>query len=168
MPKTNWIDIVVIIFLIRGGYIGLVKGFSVEIFKILGAIASVVFSLIYYKEVGQWLTSHSFLSLQVADVLALGVLFCLSLIVLRVVRVLIFRVLHLELFYGLEKWGGIILGLGRSVVFASLFLFALTLIPVDYFKTAVEERSFSGPYLKEVAPKVLDFIVRFRPKEPIE
>jgi len=34
LPQTNWVDIIVVIFLIRGGYIGLSKGFSVELFKI--------------------------------------------------------------------------------------------------------------------------------------
>lgn len=75
-----------------------------------------------------------------------------------------FRILHLELFFGLEKWGGLVLGLGRSIVLLSLFLFVLTLFPFEYIKESVEVKSLSGPYLKEAAPKVFEFIVRFKPK----
>ena len=165
IPETNWVDIIVVIFLIRGGYIGLTRGFSVELFKILGAIGTCVLTLLYYKQLGTWLVSHSFLSLQIADFLSFLILLFALLIIFRALRVLIFKVLHLELFYGLEKWGGLVLGLGRSIVFASLFLFVLALLPVEYIKESVEAKSFSGPYLKEVAPKVLGFIVRFKPKE---
>ena len=164
LPETNWVDIIVVIFLIRGGYIGLNQGFSVELFKVLAAVGVSVISLLYYNKLGQWLSSHSFLSPQVAEFLSFLVLFFALLLIFRAVRVLLFRILHLELFYGLEKWGGFSLGLVRSVVFASLFLFALTLLPVTYFKTSVEEKSFSGPHLKNVAPKILDFIVMFKPK----
>ena len=75
-----------------------------------------------------------------------------------------FRILHLGLFGALEKWGGFTLGLTRSLIFVSLFLFVLTLLPVEYFKKSVEERSFSGAYLKEIAPGVLDFVIQFKPK----
>lgn len=164
LPETNWVDLIVVIFLIRGGYIGLNQGFSVELFKTLGALAATVLSLLYYGKIGEWLASHSFLSLQAANSTSFLALVFSLLIVFKIVRILLFKILHLELFGGLEKWGGFALGLARSVVFVSLFLFVLTLLPVKYFKESVEEKSFSGAYLKEVAPKVLDFVVQFKPK----
>ena len=165
LPETNWVDIIVVIFLIRGGYIGYNLGFSVELFKLLGAVVATVLSLIYYADIGNWLTSHSFLSLQVANFISFLALFFSLLLVFKLVRTLLFRILHLELFGGLESWGGFTLGLARSVIFASLFLFALTLLPMQYIKESVEEKSFSGPYLKEIAPRVLSFVLKFRPKE---
>ena len=164
LPETNWVDIIVIIFLIRGGYIGLTQGLSVELFKTLGAVGACVVTLLYYNRLGQYLSSHSFLSLQIAGFLAFLVLIFSLLFIFRTIRVLVCKVLNLQLFYGLEKWGGLGLGLARSIIFASLFLFVLALIPVQYIKESVEVKSLSGPYLKQVAPKVLDFIVMFRPK----
>ncbi len=165
IPETNWVDIIVIIFLIRGGYIGLIQGFSVELFKTLGAIGATVLSLLYYNKLGLWLSSHSFLSLQIADFLSFLALVFALLFIFRALRILIFKISHLQLIFALEKWGGFTLGLARSIVFASLFLFLLVLLPIQYIKESVEVTSLSGPYLKEVAPKVLDFIVRFKPKE---
>lgn len=165
IPETNWVDIIVVIFLIRGGYIGLGQGFSVELFKTLGAITATVASLLYYERVGEWLSSHSFLSLQIAEIISFLALFFSLLIVFKLVRTFLFKVLHFQLIgSNLERWGGFSLGLLRSVVFASLFCVMLTLIPVEYFKKSVEQRSFSGPYLKQVVPKVLEFIVMFKPK----
>ncbi|MCQ9208099.1 MAG: CvpA family protein [Omnitrophica bacterium] len=164
LPVGNWVDVIVIIFLIRGGYIGLQRGFSIELFKVLGAVATCVLSLLYYGHLGKWLATSSFLSLQVANFLSFLILFFLLLLVFRTVRVLLFKVLHLELLGEIEKWGGLILGLGRSLVFASLFLFALTLLPFEYIKESVEQESFSGAELKEMGPRMLEFIVRFKPE----
>lgn len=164
LPEINWVDIIVVTFLIRGCYIGLNQGFSVELFKTLGAIAATVLAFLYYANLGEWLKLHSFLSIQVASIISFSVLVFSLLIAFKAVRILLFSILHIELFGSLERWGGFTLGLVRGLVFASLFLFALTLLPGTYFKQSVEERSFSGPYLKEIAPKVVDFIVMFKPK----
>ncbi|MBN3038996.1 MAG: CvpA family protein [Candidatus Omnitrophica bacterium] len=164
LPHTNWVDIIVLVFLIRGGYIGLERGFSIELFKTIAAVAACVISTIFYNNLGQWLTSHSFLSLQVANFLAFLFLFFLLLFVFKIVRIIIFRVMHLELVYGWEKWGGFTLGLLRSAVFASLFIFTLTLLPIQYLKESVEEKSLTGPSIKRIAPRVTDFILRFKPK----
>lgn len=164
LPESNWVDIIVVIFLIRGGYIGYNLGFSVELFKLLGVVVATVLSLIFYAQIGEWFSSHSFLSIQVANFISFLALFFALILVFKIIRILLFRILHLELFGGLEKWGGFSLGLFRSLIFASLFVFALTLLPVTYLKESVEEKSFSGAFLKELAPKVVDFIVMFRPK----
>jgi membrane protein required for colicin V production len=164
LPETNWVDVLVVIFLIRGGYIGLDRGFSVELFKVLAAITTCVLTLCYYTNLGEWLTSHSFLSLPVANVVSFLGIFCALLITFRAVRLFLFKILRLELFYGLERWGGFILGLSRSIVFASLFLFVLALLPAPYIKESVELNSFSGPYLQKIPSRVLDFVMQFKPK----
>lgn len=165
IPETNWVDIIVAIFLIRGGYIGLTQGFSAELFKTLGTIAATVVSLLYYERAGDWLSSHSFLSLQTGKIVTFLTFFFSLLLVFKLVRTFLFKVLHFQLIgSNLERWGGFSLGLLRSVIFASLFCLVLTMIPVDYIKKSAEEKSFFGPYLKPVAPKVLEFIVMFKPK----
>lgn len=141
------------------------RGLSIEVFKTVAAVAACVVSIIYYSELGEFLSAHSFLSLQVAQFLAFSIIFFSLLFIFKVVRVLLFKVLRLELLPSWEKWGGLTLGLARSAVFASLFLFGLTLLPVNYLKESVQERSFSGPHLIKVAPKVADFIGMFKPKK---
>lgn len=164
LPEINWIDIIVLILLIRGCYIGYYEGFSVEIFKTLGAIVTAAITLLYYRQPAQWLVLHSFLHLPVAKFLSVTILTFSLLIVAKVVRVFAFKVLHLELFGNLERWGGFIFGLVRGIVFASLFIFAIRLLPGEYIKESVEKQSFSGPCLKDVAPKALDFMRQFKPK----
>ena len=164
LPKINWVDVIVVIFLIRGSYIGLRQGFSVELFKIFGAIAAGTVSLLYYSELGRWIASHSFLSAQIADFLSFLILFFVLLLAVKIIRIFLFKILHLQLFYGLEKIGGVALGLGRSVIFVSLFLFGLNLLPVEYIQKSIEEKSLSGPYVKKAAPEILNFIVRFKPE----
>ena len=163
--EANWVDVIVLIFLVRGAYIGLNQGFSVELFKTLGAIATAVLTLLCYGRVGEWLSSHSVLSLQIANFFSFSVLIFVLLFVFTIVRTLLFKVLHLQLFYGLERSGGFILGLIRSTVFVSLFLFVLTLLPFQYLKESVEVKSFFGPGLKEIAPKVVEFIIGFKPEQ---
>jgi len=141
------------------------RGLSIEVFKTVAAVAACVAALNFYESLGQLLASHSFLTPQVAQFLTFSIILFSLLFVFRLVRILLFRILRLELLPGWEKWGGLTLGLGRSIVFASLFIFGLTLLSVDYLKVSVEERSLSGPHLIKVAPKVADFIGMFKPKK---
>lgn len=169
LPETNWVDIIVVIFVIRGAYIGLTRGFSIELFKFLGTIGAAVLSLLYYERLGTWLSAHTNLSPVVANSLSFVVLISLLLFIFTIVRTLSFKVLHVELIAGWESWAGFILGIIRSLILVSLFLHLLLFIPVEYIKESVEKTSFSGPYLERVAPKVLKFVVQFRPKaEPEE
>jgi len=163
LPEINWVDIIVLIFLIRGSYIGFVSGFSVEIFKILGAFLATILALSCYKGIGIWLAAHSFLSLPVANFLSFLCLFCLLLFLVRAFRVVVFKILHLQLIAGFESWGGLIFGIMRSLILASLFLFMLTLLPVDYIRNSVEKNSLTGLHLKQLAPQIMSFVVRFKP-----
>lgn len=164
LPALNWVDVIVIIFLIRGGYIGLSQGLGIELFKSLGAIGVAVLSLLYYDRFGQWLAAHSFLSLPKADLISFLVLFILLLLLFKLLRTLIMKVIQVEVLSGFERWGGCILGLARSLVLASLFLFVLFLIPIPYIQESVSQKSFSGPYLIKVAPIVKDFFLQFKPQ----
>ncbi|MFH1045528.1 MAG: CvpA family protein [Candidatus Omnitrophota bacterium] len=163
LPAINWVDIVVLIFLARGGYIGLERGFSIELFKSAATVGACVVSTIYYNRLGEWFDAHSFLSLQIAQFLAFFTLFFTLLLIFKIVRELLFKVMQLGFALALEKWGGLIFGLTRSLIFASLFLFSLTLLPVDYLKKSVEG-SYCGRQLLKVSPKVSEFVLMFKPK----
>ena len=164
MPNTNWVDIVVVIFLFRGGYIGLYQGFAAEIFKILGAIVACVASLSSYQIPGEWLNANSFLSAHTANIISFIFILFSILFLFRLIRIFLFRVLHIEIFGRLENWAGLILGLGRGLVLASLFIFALSLLPCEYLTQTIEA-SFSGARIKNVAPLIKDFIVKFQPRD---
>lgn len=165
LPAINWVDIVVLAFLIRGGYIGLSRGFSVEFFKIIGAIVSVVLALLYYKIAGEWVADHSFLSLPTANFLSIICIVCALLFIFRLLRIFLFKVLHLEfLSVFLERSGGLILGIARSIIWASLFLFVLTLPPITYLRESVECNSFVGPCVKQVAVRLLDLVHSYIPE----
>ncbi len=152
-------------FLIRGGYIGLSRGFSVELFKIIGAIASVILSLLYYKIAGEWVARNSFLSLPTANFLAISVIIFALLFIFRILRILLFKVLHLELLcVFLERSGGVILGVARSLIWASLLLFVLTLPPITYLRESVEARSLVGPYVKQISAKIVELVVNYNPE----
>lgn len=164
-PEINWVDIIVVAFLIRGGYIGLSRGFSVELFKIIGAIASVILSLLYYKIAGEWVAQHSFLSLPTANFLSISIIIFALLFIFRVLRILLFKVVHLELLcVFLERSGGVILGIARSIVWVSLLLFVLTLPPITYLRESVECNSLLGPYVKQVAVRLVDLVVSYNPE----
>ncbi len=165
LPRINWIDIIVVISLFRGGYIGLVRGFSVELFKLIGMVATAILTVLYYESLSLFLASHSFLPLEAANVVSVVFLFASLLLIFKLVRVLLFRVLHLELFGSLEKWGGCVLGFLRGFVFASLLLFVITLLPIEYAQKSIDEKSFLGPRIKQIVPQVTEFAMKFRPKD---
>jgi hypothetical protein len=53
----------------------------------------------------------------------------------------------------LNKWGGLVLGIFRAVILASLVLCLLTISGFEYFKRSIEF-SYSGSKIVKIAPAV--------------
>ena len=49
--KLNWVDILVVIIMLRTTYVAFQDGLSHEIFPLIGAFSSLVLSLAYYKKI---------------------------------------------------------------------------------------------------------------------
>ena len=82
--ETHWYDVVVVIALIVGLWSGMREGFSREALRAASLVLGVITGTVYYAAAGQWLTNHSSLVPEranllmfVAIVLGMYLVFCL-------------------------------------------------------------------------------------------
>lgn len=169
IKQLNWVDIFILILIIRITYIGIKRGLVTELFKILGTILSIFLSMHYYPKLGNFIHERSPLPLGFADFisfLALVIMGHLFFLMLRTTFLLLVRIEPQNI---LNKWGGLILGILRGLLAVSLFISILCLSTIKYFEKSAK-RSFSSNYLSKIAPKTYEFLfdnlfIKFSPKE---
>ena len=65
----------------------------------------------------------------------------------------------------IDKWGGFIVGLFRGATILSLLFTLFGISQIDYLVKSVEERSLTGPYIKQMAPNAYQVIARTSPED---
>lgn len=156
IKNINWVDIALLILLLRICYIAVKNGFPREVFKLFGTIAAVFFSLHYYVSLSGFIRSRLGLedkALQSLDffVFIILVVFCQLFFV--ILGKIFSKALKVEALPTLNKWGGFILGLARGLLVGSLLMFILLLSGAGFLNKGVKE-SYSGKYIVGIAPAV--------------
>jgi len=155
LKQFNWIDILIVIVLIRMCYIAVRMGFAVEAFKLLGTVFAVFFAFHYYLALTDVFNST------VKDKLTVGFLDFASFVLIGVVSYLalvIFRlsflhVIKIEAVSQLNKWGSFVFGIARGILLSSLIVYGLFISSIEYFQKSVTE-SYLGSRIYEVAPSL--------------
>lgn len=153
IKQFNWVDIFVIIILIRIVYIAIKNGLVKEFFKISGTILAIYLSLHYYTPLSDFIRSRFGLKnipLEFLDFICFAVLAILGYAIFIVIREAFSRLINIEAVPKLNKWGGFILGIARVVLLSGLIAFALVISSVNYLKSSVIG-SYSGKSMFKVA-----------------
>jgi membrane protein required for colicin V production len=121
----NWLDIVVIVFLVITTFTGLTKGLIKTIIPLVGIIIGVVLAGRFYGSVADWL-SHWLHSTSQANIVGFAIIFIVVVIVSLIVASLLSKFLSLLLLGWVDKLGGAALGfvIGGFICGAILTLFA--------------------------------------------
>ncbi|MFH0772186.1 MAG: CvpA family protein [Candidatus Omnitrophota bacterium] len=169
----NWIDILSLILLIRTSYIGFRAGFSVEIFKTLGVFLGLYFGIKYYSDLSALISSRVSFSTEMADGISFLTLTIACILALKFLSILLSKIVKITFADKVDKWAGLVTGFLRGAVLLSLMFMFFGIIQADYFIKSVEERSLTGPYIKNIAPLVYGMISRTSPgnlliEEPIK
>lgn len=150
--RINWVDILIVILLIRTSYIGARTGLSIEIFKIIGVLLGLYFGMKYYSLIGSWIASKVSFPPEVSEGIAFLILLLISVLILKLVTLGLEKIVKLTFADKLSKWGGFLVGLLRGGLILSLLFAFFGIIQVDYLVKSVEERSLTGPAIEKIAP----------------
>ena len=162
IKKFNWVDILIIILLLRVCYIAFKSGFLSELFKFLGTVSAIYLSLHYYTGLADSLFKNQpFLK----DRMPLGFMDFLCFVFLALAGYLIFvflrigllKVMKMEAVPLLHKWGGLCIGVGRAMILTGLIVFMLAISSVGYFKRSVRD-SFMGKDFFEIPVTTYSFL----------
>lgn len=158
--QFNWLDIFVVTVLFRIGYVSLKRGLPVEIFKLLGTLTATYLSLHYYSLISLFFQQRLFNQkgpLLILEFFVFLVLVILGYLIFVFLRSIFYRFIKMEAVSYLNRWGGLVLGLIRGVLFVGLIVFMLVFSGINYF-TVSAEHSFLGRRLFDIAPATYSWL----------
>lgn len=160
--RINWVDIVILIIIARTCYVALKNGFPHELFRFLGTVFAIYFSLHYYTALSDFIRER--LDLKVVPLDFLDFIFFVGIVIITDLLFLAFRsalarFIKMEAVPRLNKIGGIILGFFRSILLSGLVVFMLVISSISYLKGSALS-SLSGSSLVKVAPSTYSWLWR--------
>ena len=154
ITRLNWVDILILILLIKIAYNGFSKGFSSQIFPLISAFATLIISLHVYVFLGQFVEAITPFSVGVSNFLSFT-LICIALkFLFKIIGAFVGQVIKVEAVSLLERVGGLCLGFLRASVSISLVLIFLALTPIGYIKASVKEQSLLGGIFLKIGPNL--------------
>jgi uncharacterized membrane protein required for colicin V production len=146
ITRFNWVDVLVIVVLVRGIYVGSQRGFFGEFFYILGISTTIIFGIHFYSIGANFMNKYLFIPLNISNLLGfLFITFCLYLTFKFIYR-LLQKIIKIEVFPAINKIGGLLLGFCKGFVISVLLLLIMLLIPIGYITDSVKAKSVFGPF----------------------
>ncbi|HRZ87574.1 MAG TPA: CvpA family protein [bacterium] len=159
--KFNWVDVVVLLTVARGVYVGYRTGLSQEFFRFLALAGAYYAALVMHSGAARFIVDHSLITerwaLLMSFIVIASAVFVLVIIGFRILQ----KWVRLEFENRLNVWGGAIAGGVRGLIVISIILFAVFFIPDRFVKRQIYDNSYLGHYAIESMPKVYGRMSRF-------
>jgi len=164
LQHINWVDILVIIIVTRMSYVAFREGFTHEIFPLIGTTFVMVFSLHYYGKFGEIISRELFnASIQFANFASFVMIAVVLTTICKLLNTLLNKILKMQWNPIIEKFGGLILGVVRASITASLILTVLSLTPLPYFQWSIRDKSLTGVYVLGIGPSIYERVSCYLP-----
>ncbi|MBI4436834.1 MAG: CvpA family protein [Candidatus Omnitrophica bacterium] len=147
LSHLNWVDLIVLIIVVRTIYIGFKKGLFIEIFKCFGLGTSIFFAVTQYQAWGGVFSEKLNWPLQGGEVLAFVSFFAACYLLSVLLRILVEKIATVQIRGAWDRVGGGVVGLGRGCLWV-IFLEAIALfLTSGYLAQSIQEKSFFSPHL---------------------
>jgi uncharacterized membrane protein required for colicin V production len=156
--NINWVDLLVVILLIRSSYVGFTKGFGWELFRFIGYLSTAVAAVYFYEYASQLLGDYFPVAQSFSNLICFTALYAGALFIFKFINLIIEKIIRIETFSTVERLGGLALGFLRGAILTSLLLISLVFMPVPYFEKSIKERSYSGQMALKTVPFLYDKI----------
>jgi len=171
ITKLNWVDILMIIAIVRIVYIGARQGFVVEFSKILGLVIALVVAYHYYIGFSNIVVSGSPIPTGFSDLICFSSLLGLIVLAFKFIREGLALIIKAEPIPILHTWGGLLLGALRAWIFISVFAYIFLVSGFGYLEKTTRQ-SYSVNHIINVSPQIYAYsfdniISKFFPSEKI-
>ncbi|NQT22256.1 MAG: CvpA family protein, partial [Candidatus Omnitrophica bacterium] len=167
LQRANWVDIITLILILRITYVGSFLGIGSQILPVLSLLFILTVSLYSYDKIAFLITERSSLTKSVTEFVLFVIIISICLCCLRILLKYI-NIKRPEILLPVEKVGGIVLALIRSIVITGLILFLLILLPVQGTAKAVTS-SATGTFIIKLNldfySNIVNVIERIRGRE---
>ncbi len=146
MTYISWVDLLVIIVVLRSTYVGSQRGFFGELFHIFGICLVIVFSIHFYTPVSNFLNQYLFIPLNIAYIIGFLIVTIVIYLIFKCIYGFLRKVIKIEAFPVINKIGGSVLGFCKGFAIATFLIFIMLLTPIRYITESAKTKSSFAPF----------------------
>lgn len=169
LSKINWVDILIAIVMLRVSFLAFQKGLSHEIFPLFGSILMVGVTLRYYLTLAGLVGTYVLkLPPDILNLLSFAAILTATGVICKIVGSLLDKIITVTWHPFIEKFGGLLIGVIKASIMASIVVIILTLIPLSYLQRSVRDKSLMGMRVLRIGTNIYAQVSRFLPAIKVE
>ena len=146
LARISWVDLIIIIIVLRSTYAGSQRGFFGELFHIAGICLAIVLSMHFYAPLGCFIHTYLYIPINIANVTTFLAITYIIYLIFRIIYGLSSKLIKIEMFPAINKMGGALLGFCRGSVLSIFLVLIMLLTPIHYITESVKTRSLFSPF----------------------
>lgn len=154
--EFSWIDVLIVLITIFFAIRGYKRGLSGEILSIITLFLSFLLAYHYFSFVAARLERSIGLVPVIANIFGYIIVFVSVYIVCSAISFLIKKIMQWSFVAGLDKAGGVLFGVVRSICLVSVVLVLLGMLHMPSLSNRIAERSFLARYIMLVSPYIYE------------
>lgn len=155
LSRANWVDLLVVIIMLRTIYVSFQDGLSREIFPLFGSILNLVLALHFYGKLGSMLYSGvKIVPASICNLAGYLAVVLISGFTLKFLKIIVDTVIKVTWHPLIEKIGGMLAGVARGAVCVSMILIFLALVPLSYLQLSIKDKSLCGMLFLRIGPAI--------------
>lgn len=147
----NWVDLIVLLVVLRTCYSGYDRGFLTELLHVVGVVCVTVLDINYGPAAAQWVQRWIPVRPSVVAVTVFWLLFLIGILIKQVLIRQITNVIRWERLHWAIQSLGLLLGGMRGLWWTGVILVAFASSGMPYLQRSVEQRSVIGPTVLPIA-----------------
>jgi len=159
----NWIDVTIMIIILLNMVIGIRRGIIRGIINLIGVITAIFLAIFWFKEVGEYISSHSQISGEIANILGFAIIFLGVYLIARIIEIFFKKILSLLFVSWIDGLGGAVFGLIKGSLIVGILLVIITFIPLPVFLKEQLENSFLANRFAVMITIVYDYLKDWLP-----
>lgn len=159
----NWIDVSIMIIILLNMVIGIRRGIIRGIINLIGVITAIFLAIFWFKEVGEYISSHSQISGEIANILGFAIIFLGVYLIARIIEIFFKKILSLLFVSWIDGLGGAVFGLVKGSLIVGILLVIITFIPLPVFLKEQLENSFLANRFAVMTTIVYDYLKDWLP-----
>jgi membrane protein required for colicin V production len=163
MAAINWIDISIMIIILLNMIIGIRRGIIRGIINLIGVITAIFLAIFWFKEVGEYISSHSQISGEIANILGFAIIFLGVYLIARIIEIFFKKILSLLFVSWIDGLGGAVFGLIKGSLIVGILLVIITFLPLPVFLKEQLENSFLANRFAVMTTIVYDYLKDWLP-----
>lgn len=143
--------------------IGIRRGIIRGIINLIGVIVAIFLAIFWFKEVGEYISLHSQLSREIANILGFALIFLGIYLIARIIEIIIKKIFSLLFVSWIDGLGGALFGLVKGSLVVGILLVIINFIPLPLFLKEQLESSFLANRFAVMTTIVYDYLKDWLP-----